>query len=119
MYCKESSLVCGSWAPRPDLYHLRYWPREDRQAFIRLGEPGHILRIRVLILSHYHGFSIFFFLFFCKSLLELELKFNFLILGKRIEKYAGGERSDSGEFLDFKTPQRSFNDLNVKESETY
>lgn len=51
--------------------------------------------------------------------MELELKFNFLILGKRNEKYAGGKRSDSGEFLDFKTPQRSFNDLNVKESETY
>lgn len=38
---------------------------------------------------------------------------------KRNEKYAEGEKSSSEEFLDFKNPQKSFNDLSVKESETY
>lgn len=39
---------------------------------------------------------------------------------KRNEKYAGGGgKKGSGELLDFKNPQKSFNDLSVKESETF
>lgn len=53
--------------------------------------------------------------FFFKSLLELEVKFNFLILGKRNKKYGVTQESS----WTSKNPQRSFNDLNVKEPETY
>lgn len=59
------------------------------------------------------------FLFFFKSLLELEVKFNFLILGKRYKKYAGGKGVTRESSCTSKNPQRSFNDLRVKESEAY
>lgn len=118
VYCKESSPACSSWSSSPPSEILA---QKERGNIIRLVDPGQILRIRVLILSHYRGqtaaFPIFFFFF--KFLLELEVKFNFLILGKRNKKYAGGEGVTQESSWTSKNPQRSFNDLNVKEPETY
>lgn len=119
VYCKESSAACSSWSSSPLSEILA--PKE-RGNIIRLVDPGQILRIRVLILSHYRGqtaaFPVFFFFF--KSLLELEVKFNFLILGKRNKKicWGGGGVTQESSWTS-KNPQRSFNDLNVKEPETY
>lgn len=72
---------------------------------------GQIFR-EVLLLSHYHWQAAAFFL-------NPQLKFNFLNFMKRNKKICWGEKSGSGEILDFKNPQKSFNDLSVKESETY
>lgn len=57
--------------------------------------------------------------FFLKSLLELQVKFNFIILEKSYKKTCGGKGVSRESSWTSKNPQRSFNDLHVKESETY
>lgn len=104
VYCKESSPACNSWISSPPSEILA---QKEQANTIRLVDPGQILKIRVLILSHYRGQTAAFPIFF-KSLLELEVKFNFLIFGKRYKKICWGERSESGEFVDFKNPSKIF-----------
>lgn len=76
-------------APGPELHHLRCWPKENGRTLSRLVDPRQIRKIRVLIFSYYHEQTAAFFIFF-KSLLYLELKFNFLILGERKWKICWG-----------------------------